>query len=122
MDNKKNFADWDSFYKENNIEEMPWYEKNLDQDLKHQINSMNSTASKFLDLGTCPRTQAIQLAKLGFESTGSDISKSAIAKARQLSSDVNFIVDEITNSSFPDNAFDFILDRGYFHVFEPSFR
>jgi SAM-dependent methyltransferase len=122
IDNKKKFPDWDSFYKENNIEEMPWYEKNLDQDLKYQINSMNITAGKFLDLGTGPGTQAIQLAKLGFESTGSDISKSAIEKARQLSSDVNFIVDDILNSSFPDNAFDFILDRGCFHVFEPSFR
>ena len=122
MDNKEKFPDWDSFYKENNIEEMPWYEENLDQDLQNQINSMNIKRGKFLDLGTGPGTQAIQLAKLGFESTGSDISTNAIEKARQLSSDVNFVVDDILNSSFSDNVFDFILDRGCFHVFEPSLR
>ena len=108
--------------KENKVEEMPWYEKNLDPDLEYQINSMNLTKGKFLDLGTGPGTQAIQLDKLGFDATGSDISKSAIDKAKQLSSDVNFIVDDFLNSSFPDNAFDFILDRGCFHVFEPSLR
>jgi len=83
---------------------------------------MNLTKGKFLDLGTGPGTQAIQLEKLGFESTGSDISKSAIDKAQQLSSKVNFVVDDILNSSFPNNAFDFILDRGCFHVFEPMLR
>jgi len=122
MTQRKNMPDWDSFYKENKVEEMPWYEKNLDSDLEYQINIMNLTKGKFLDLGTGPGTQAIQLDKLGFEATGSDISKSAIDKAQRLSSNVNFVVDDILNSSFPDNAFDFILDRGCFHVFEPSLR
>ena len=119
---RKNLPEWDSYYKENKVEEMPWYKKNLDPDLEYQINSMNLSKGKFLDLGTGPGTQAIQLDKLGFDATGSDISKSAIDKAKQLSSDVNFIVDDFLNSSFPDNAFDFILDRGCFHVFEPALR
>lgn len=122
MAQRKNLPEWDSYYKENKVEEMPWYEKNLDPDLEYQINSMNLTKGKFLDLGTGPGTQAIQLDKLGFEATGSDISKSAIDKAQQLSSNVSFVVDDFLNSSFPDNAFDFILDRGCFHVFEPSLR
>jgi len=113
MAQRKNLPEWNSYYKENKVEEMPWYEKNLDPDLEYQINSMNLTKGKF---------QAIQLDKLGFDATGSDISKSAIDKAKQLSSDVNFIVDDFLNSSFPDNAFDFILDRGCFHVFEPALR
>ena len=122
MTQRKNMPNWDSFYKENKIEEMPWYEKNLDLDLEYQINSMNLTQGKFLDLGTGPGTQAIQLDKLGFEATGSDISKNAIEKAKQLSSNVSFVVDDILNSSFPDDSFDFILDRGCFHVLEPSLR
>jgi len=119
---KKNLPDWDSFYKETNVKEMPWYEQNLDADLAAQINSMNLKEGKFLDLGTGPGTQAIELAKLGFESTGADISKNAIAKAQELSSDVNFVEDDILNSSFVDDEFDFILDRGCFHVFESSLR
>ena len=122
MAQRKNMPDWDSFYQENEVEKMPWYEKNLDSDLKDKLNSMNLTKGKFLDLGTGPGTQAIQLAKLGFEATGADISKSAIDKAKQLSRNTNFVVDNILDSSFPDNEFDFILDRGCFHVFEPSLR
>jgi SAM-dependent methyltransferase len=122
MTQRKNIPEWDTFYKENDVEKMPWYEKNLDPDLEYQINSMNITKGKFLDLGTGPGTQAIQLDKLGFEATGSDISKSAIEKAQQLSNNVSFVVDDILNSSFPDNTFDYILDRGCFHVFEPSLR
>ena len=119
---KKTFPDWDSFYKETDVKEMPWYAQNLDADLANQLNLMNLKEGKFLDLGTGPGTQAIELAKLGFESTGTDISKNAIIKAQELSSDVRFVEDDIINSSFADNEFDYILDRGCFHVFEPSLR
>ena len=122
MTQRKNLPEWDLYYKENKVEEMPWYEKNLDPDLEYQINSINLTKGKFLDLGTGPGTQAIQLDKLGFDATGSDISKNAIEKAQQLSSNVSFVVDDILNSSFLDNTFDYILDRGCFHVFEPALR
>ena len=32
---KENFSGWDDYYKENKVEEMPWYEKNLDHDLEN---------------------------------------------------------------------------------------
>jgi SAM-dependent methyltransferase len=118
IDTKKEFPDWDSYYRENNVEKMPWYEKNLDPDLEYEIKSRNLCSGKFLDLGTGPGTQAIQLAKRGFSTTGSDLSKTAIDKAKKLSNDVNFVVDDFLNSKFPDNEFDFILDRGCFHVFD----
>ncbi len=35
MTQRKNMPDWDSFYEENKVEEMPWYEKNLDLDLEY---------------------------------------------------------------------------------------
>ena len=38
-DNKKEIRDWDTYYKENSVEEMPWYESNLDPDLKNEIKS-----------------------------------------------------------------------------------
>ena len=121
-DSGKEIDDWDLYYKENKVEEMPWYEKELDLDLEKEIKSRNISGGKFLDIGTGPGTQAIQLAKLGFESTGADISKNAIEKAAKLALNVNFVVDDILESSFADNEFDFILDRGCFHVFDPSLR
>lgn len=118
MDTKKEFDDWDSYYKDNNVEDMPWYESNLDMDLKNEIQSRNLSKGKFLDLGTGPGTQAIQLSKLGFDVTGTDLSENAIKKAKNLSSQVNFITDDFLNSKLPENEFHFIFDRGCFHIFD----
>jgi len=113
-ENKKEFPDWDSFYKQNNVEVMPWYEKNLDLDLSEEVQFLKK--GNFLDLGTGPGTQAIELAKRGFRITGSDISRSAIEKARLSTKNVNFEIDDILNSKFESESFDYILDRGCFHV------
>ncbi len=118
MDSTKDLHDWNTFYKETNVEEMPWYEKDLDPDMSEQIKSKKMKKGKFLDIGTGPGTQAIELSKMGFECTGADIAKHAIDKASQISDAVDFVVDDILNSSLSDNSFDYILDRGCFHIFE----
>jgi SAM-dependent methyltransferase len=114
LDNKKEFPDWDVYYKQNNVETMPWYEKNLDLDMVEEIEFLEKGA--FLDLGTGPGTQAMELAKKGFKVTGSDVSPSAIEKAKLFVSNVNFVIDDILNSEFESESFDYILDRGCFHV------
>lgn len=119
-DNKKEFPDWNAYYKQNKVETMPWYEKNLDLDLVEEIQSLKE--GKFLDLGTGPGTQATELAKNGFVVTGSDISISAIKKAKLSSHNVNFVIDDILNSKFENESFDYILDRGCFHVLSSSLR
>ena len=81
---------------------------------------------KFLDLGTGPATQAMWLAKRGFNVTGSDLSEAAIKRARTVyaneKENVNFVVDDIINSNLKDNEFDYIFDRGCFHVLLPTDR
>jgi len=115
---KENFSGWDDFYRDNKVEEMPWYEKNLDHDLEYEITSKNLSKGKFLDLGTGPGTQAIQLAKRNFEVTATDVSSSAIEKAKKLSNKILFLVDDILNSKLSDREFDFVFDRGIFHIFD----
>ena len=122
LDETKEFPSWDDYYKENDVEKMPWYEKDLDLDLKEEIELKNLHSGKFLDLGTGPGTQAMQISNLGFDVTGSDLSNSAIERAKKLYPNTSYIVDDILNSKFLDNEFDFILDRGVFHVFEPEQR
>ena len=122
MDDEKEFPDWDTYYRENEVEKMPWFEENLDLDVKTGIELKELKKGKFLDLGTGPGTQAAQLAKLGFNATGSDLSQSAVDRAKKLYPNLSYIADDILNSKFPDNEFDFILDRGVFHVFEPEQR
>ena len=119
-DDEKEFPDWDSYYKESEVEKMPWYEENLDLDIKEEIELKELKEGKFLDLGTGPGTQATQLSKIGFNVTGSDLSQSAVDRAKKLYQNSSYIVDDILNSKFLDNEFDFILDRGVFHVFDPE--
>ena len=88
---------------------MFWYEKNLDHDVENEIKSNNYNTGKFLDLG--PGTQALQLSKYNFEVTGTDISHSAMEKAKKLSTEINFLVDDVLNSKLPDKKFDFIYDK-----------
>ena len=123
-DNKKEFPDWDVYYKQNKVETMPWYEKNLDLDMVDEIRFLKKGI--FLDLGTGPGTQAIKLAiklaKKGFKVIGSDVSPSAIEKAKVPTSNVNFVIDNILNSKFESESFDYILDRGCFHVLSSDER
>ena len=113
-DNKKEFPDWVVYYKQNKVETMPWYEKNLDLDMVDEIRFLEKGI--FLDLGTGPGTQAIELAKKRFKVTGSDVSSSAIEKAKVPTSNVNFVIDNILNSKFESESFDYILDRECCHL------
>jgi SAM-dependent methyltransferase len=50
--------------------------------------------------------------------TGSDLTSAAIQRAKKVyaNSNVVFLVDNILNSKFGNNEFDYIFDRGCFHV------
>ena len=109
------FPDWDALYRQD-VKTMPWYNEKLDSDLENEIKQRKITKGRFLDLGTGPGTQAVQLAKMGFDVTGTDLSENAIQKARKLDGKINFKVDDILHSRLEKNSFDYILDRGCFHV------
>ena len=77
--------------------------------------------------GTGPGTQAIKLFERGFDVTASDLSPTSIYKASvryndKMNNKIKFIVDDITNSNLSSNEFDFIFDRGCFHVISPEKR
>ena len=119
---KEVFPGWDDYYRETDVQSMPWYEKDLDHDLENELKSKNYATGDFLDLGTGPGTQALQLSKYNFKVIGTDISHNAIEKAKKLSDKIEFVVDDILNSKISDKKFDFILDRGIFHTFDVSKR
>ena len=123
----KDFPDWETLYKSQRVETMPWYNENFDSDLEKELDERKiiNNHHKFLDLGTRPATQAIWLAKRGFNVTGSDLSEAAINRARQIyakEKNVNFMVDDILHSKLKGNEFDYIFDRGCFHVLLPADR
>jgi SAM-dependent methyltransferase len=121
----KDFPDWETLYKSEKVETMPWYNENFDSDLEEELDRRKITNGIFLDLGTGPATQAIWLAKRGFKVIGSDLSEAAIKRARDVyanEKNVDFIVDNILNSKLKANEFDYIFDRGCFHVLLPADR
>jgi ubiquinone/menaquinone biosynthesis C-methylase UbiE len=101
---------------------MPWYNENLDSDLQEELERRKISKGRILDLGTGPATQAMQLAKRGLQVTGSDVSEAAINRARKVyvhnnkDKEICFIVDNILNSKIKDKSFDYVFDRGCFHI------
>jgi SAM-dependent methyltransferase len=123
FNSNRSFSHWDNLYtNEATVSSLPWYNKELDADLREHLSTMNITKGRFLDLGTGPATQAIELSKLGFQVTATDISENAITRAKRMSKGIEFIVDDILESKLKDDSFDYICDRGCFHVLEPSTR
>jgi SAM-dependent methyltransferase len=121
--NNRSFPHWNDLYtNEASVGSLPWYNKDLDNDLKEHLRTMNITKGRLLDLGTGPATQAIELSKLGFQVAATDISENAITRAKRMSKGIEFIVDDILESKLKDDSFDYIFDRGCFHVLEPSSR
>jgi ubiquinone/menaquinone biosynthesis C-methylase UbiE len=119
---EKDFPDWNNLYINQKVETMPWYNEQLDSDLEEELERRKVSKGRILDLGTGPATQAIQLGKRGLEVTGSDISEAAINRAKDVyghknkDKEINFTVDNILNSNLKDKMFDYVFDRGCFHV------
>lgn len=119
------FPDWEALYRNEPVQSLPWFTTEVDQDLARILAEEGITAGTFLDLGTGPGTQAAWLAAQGFRVTASDLSLSAIAAAekyaRQRGVCVAFVEDDIL-ATFLEGPFDFIFDRGCFHVLPPAAR
>ncbi len=118
--------DWDYTYSSSDVEQLPWYYPKLDGDLGKEIRAMGLKRGKFLDIGTGPGTQAVNLAQMGFKVTATDISMMAVDKARKRAKKyhvkIKFLVDDILETKLKSNQFDFILDRGVFHTLEADER
>lgn len=125
MNSQREFPNWERLYQEKTVESMPWFNPDLDLDLDQALARLNLQTGAALDLGTGPGTQAIALAQRGFQVTATDISNTAVdlalGKARAKGLDIDFRQDDILDSQL-DQEFDFIFDRGCFHVLPPERR
>ncbi len=104
---------------------MPWFYPELDDDLKQALEALGVQGGNALDLGTGPGTQAIQLARRGFDVTAVDIAESAIRLAQERVEAQGLAItwqqDDILATRLTQQ-FDLILDRGCFHVLAPEQR
>ena len=85
-----------------------------------------TSPGRALDLGCGTGTNAITLAKHGWEVTGVDFAPDAIRKARQKSKAaglrINFHTADVTLLDFLDDHFDYVLDIGCMFTLKPQDR
>lgn len=122
---KREFPLWEQLYQETDVESMPWYYRELEPDVRATLKDLGLHEGRALDIGTGPGTQAVGLAAIGFHVTATDISPTAIEKARARAEDqsihVNWLADDILDTAVT-GEFDLIFDRGCFHVLDPELR
>jgi cyclopropane fatty-acyl-phospholipid synthase-like methyltransferase len=124
-DENRELPHWEELYQHQEIESMPWFNPELDDDLENALDELGLRSGSALDLGTGPGTQAIHLARRGFAVTATDISEAAIRlaseKARKQGLEIIWVQDDILDTRL-DQQFDLIFDRGLFHVLAPERR
>ena len=118
-------VDWEAVHRYGPVERLPWFYPQLDPDMAWAFHLLGIRVPSILDLGTGPGTQAIELARRGFDVTGTDISSTAIAQAQRraqaLGIACRFFQDDILHTRL-NRQFDIVIDRGCLHVFPPQRR
>src|SRR5437870_9454170 len=113
-------GDWEKLYATSDVATLAWYNPALDTDIERALKTHRLSGRRLLDLGTGPATQAMNLAKRGFDVVATDISGSAIKKAKASAKEaglsITFLVDNVLHSRLAANLVDVIVDRGVFHV------
>ncbi len=126
MTESRGFPDWDELYRTGEIEKLPWYWPSIDPDLDAALTNHAIVSGKALDIGTGPGTQAIALARRGFDVTATDVSPAALEyaarKAHETGAHVTFARADILGGGVALGSFDLIFDRGCFHVIAPEHR
>jgi len=124
-DRKREFPDWEKLYRDEAVESMPWYHEPLDADFEGALKELGAATGRALDLGTGPGTQAMALAERGLSVTATDLSATAVANAAKIARskglDIEWMEDDILSTRLK-GGFDFIFDRGCFHVLPPGAR
>jgi SAM-dependent methyltransferase len=95
----------------------PWFNEKLDPDIEEYLRVTGSGSLDILDLGTCSGSQGIELARRGHRVVGTDISETALARAKLAAASepelaISFMIDDIAECRLNDNQFDLVLDRG----------
>lgn len=125
MGDRKDSSRWEELYRGQEVETMPWYFPGLDPDFEAALKEHGIAGGRVLDLCTGPGTQAMALAAAGFDVHATDISPTAIEKAREKAEaeglSIVFRQADILNDDL-GSGFDAVIDRGCFHVFEPDQR
>lgn len=118
--------DWDQHYEDGFL---PWDTEEPDPNLVAAVERLGIVPGRALDIGCGTGTHAVWLASRGFDVLGVDVAPRAVeraeARAAATSTDgtCSFSAVDFLSDPPPGESFDFVFDRGCFHVFdEPAER
>ncbi len=104
--------------------ELPWDTGHPDPLLVTFVESGGVAPGRALEIGCGTGTNAIWLAERGFDVLAVDVSPLAIEKARAKlqakTLQCKFATMDFLGETPPSDAFDFVFDRGCFHIFDDS--
>lgn len=113
--------DWNEHYAAG---DMPWDSGEPEDALVSVVEAGTIPPGKTLEVGCGTGTNAVWLAARGFDVLGVDVSPLAIEKARATLAEAarpcRFEVLDFLTDDVPGAPFDFVFDRGCFHVFDAA--
>ncbi len=102
--------------------DLPWDTGVHDKNLEQVLREYTVVPCPMLEIGAGTGSDAIWLTKQGFKVTAIDVSPTAIEIARKKATDagvrIEFDVADVLKDKIPPGPYDFIFDRGCFHVFD----
>jgi ubiquinone/menaquinone biosynthesis C-methylase UbiE len=117
-----NYGEWDQIYRRYPVKSWGWELGKPRPILVEFIEKVMIKRGKVLDLCCGAGTNTVYLAEKGFKVTAIDISRKAIAYAKEKAGHVNvkidFMIQSFVDLSFEDEEFDFVFDMGCFHHVE----
>jgi SAM-dependent methyltransferase len=108
---------WDLRYRTGDT---PWETGRPSSELERVLAEDRIAACPALELGCGTGTNAVLLARRGFDVTAVDVSPLAIERARQRAADagvrVRFLAADLVNAAALGGPFYFFFDRGCYHI------
>jgi len=102
-------------------EPLPWDTGTPDPTLIEMVESRAISPGRTLEVGCGTGTNAIYLAEHGFDVVGVDVSPLAVEKARaKAEGRARFETGDFLSAPAPGGPFQFVFDRGCFHVFDDA--
>lgn len=113
--------DWNDSYKTG---ELPWDTGKPDRHLVAAVEVGTIAPCRVLEIGCGTGTNAIWLAGKGFDVLGIDVAPLAVEQARGKATaaraDLRFEVLDLLKQEVPGGPYEFVFDRGCFHIFDDA--